>query len=220
MGINITDGFSLNAPKFLDSRQSFETLEEMKNCDPNLIPEGFECYVVSVKRKYRWNSDNYNDTIQYGKWREVPEGGESVLSQNFTTQVSVGQVEAGTTFVAGTSLEDVLKAIFYQKLSDDLSYWGTIDKDVDEPTVELIKALNSANIGNKRFDFVEKGTFGHLTYAYPALYGELTSMRGNGFEYVHDTFNRYIMTIDDVEYYVYFSKHASSTGAGISWVMM
>lgn len=134
--------------------------------------------------------------------------------------MGVGFIEAGTTYPAGTLIEDIIRDIFYLHLSDDLSYWGTIDKNVDEPTVELIKTLNSANIGNRRLEFTEKETFGHLTYAYPKQYGELKSMRGNGFEYVHDTFYKYTMTIDDVEYYVYYSKHASSTGAGISWVMM
>lgn len=41
MGIQVGMGFDLKSPQYLDSRQSFETLEEMHACDKNIIPEGF-----------------------------------------------------------------------------------------------------------------------------------------------------------------------------------
>ena len=90
MGIIVTDNFSPKTPKFIDDRQSFETLEEMKNCDINLLPEGFETYCVETNKKYKFLSSNTVDPT-LGKWRLVEgSGGTSIEDWVSGTDYTVG----------------------------------------------------------------------------------------------------------------------------------
>ena len=222
MGINLTSNFSPKTPQFLDERQSFATLEEMKNYDTSNLPEGFITYVGEKRRRYMYHSDNADDK-NLGKWRAYSLTGGASIMNDLTIQMGVGFIEPGTTYPAGTLIEDIIRDIFCLHLSDDLSYWGVTNGKIEgEPTVEIIKSLNSANIGNRRLEFLEKDVvLGNLIYAYPTSYGELTSIKGNGLEYINGTFIKTTLIIDDVEYYVYYLKDAAGVGEdGILWVMM
>lgn len=66
MSINIGDNFKYLGKKFLDDRESFTTLELMKNC--NDVPNGFITYCEETKNRYEYHSDNeVNDAT--GKWK-------------------------------------------------------------------------------------------------------------------------------------------------------
>lgn len=52
MGTKIAMGFDLESPQYLDSRQSFETLEEMNGCDMTLFPDGFITFCKEDKKHY------------------------------------------------------------------------------------------------------------------------------------------------------------------------
>lgn len=67
MAIKIGANFSYNGPNFLDARQSFATLEEMKNC--LLVPDGFITYCQEDEKRYEFKSSNTIDELT-GKWRE------------------------------------------------------------------------------------------------------------------------------------------------------
>ena len=67
MAIKIGANFSYNGPNFLDARQSFATLEEMKNCQ--LVPDGFITYCKEDEKRYEFKSSNTIDELT-GKWRE------------------------------------------------------------------------------------------------------------------------------------------------------
>ena len=67
MAINIGANFNYNGPNFLDARQSFATLEAMKNC--LLVPDGFITYCQEDEKRYEFKSSNTIDELT-GKWRE------------------------------------------------------------------------------------------------------------------------------------------------------
>ena len=64
MSLNIGDNFKYLGKKFLDERESFNTLEEMNAC--NDVPEGFITYCKENKKRYE-----YKD----GAWIEYVTGG-------------------------------------------------------------------------------------------------------------------------------------------------
>ena len=66
MSINIGDNFSYLGKKFLDDREHFKTVAEMKAC--NNVPNGFITYCDETNSRYEYHSDNQNDTT-LGKWR-------------------------------------------------------------------------------------------------------------------------------------------------------
>jgi hypothetical protein len=66
MSLNIIDNFRYLGKKFLDSRQSFDTLEQMKNC--NDVPNGFVTYCNENKKRYTYDASNEpSETL--GKWK-------------------------------------------------------------------------------------------------------------------------------------------------------
>lgn len=59
MAINIGDNFGYNGKKYLDYRQSFETLEEMRAFSPNNVPEGFVTYCKEDGKRYEFKNGNW-----------------------------------------------------------------------------------------------------------------------------------------------------------------
>ena len=90
MSLNIIDNFKYLGKKYLDSRQSFNTLEEMKNC--NTVPDGFITYCNEDKKRYAYDSAN-EATEKLGKWRVylvdviVGEDGETTVIQGGSNAV-------------------------------------------------------------------------------------------------------------------------------------
>lgn len=69
-GRQIADNFNYFGKKFLDSRDYFDTIKEMKEFDGNYVPEGFVTYCVENEKSYQYKEANVDDKI-LGKWREV-----------------------------------------------------------------------------------------------------------------------------------------------------
>ena len=61
MSINIGDNFSYLGKKFLDKRQSFETLEELMACID--VPEGFISYCVENETRYEFKNGEWIEFI-------------------------------------------------------------------------------------------------------------------------------------------------------------
>lgn len=73
MSINIGDNFKYLGKKFLDDRQSFNTLLDMKKC--NEVPLGFITFCKEDGKRYEYFTDETDDPIT-GKWREYKVGTE------------------------------------------------------------------------------------------------------------------------------------------------
>ena len=61
MALNIGDNFKYLGKKFLDNRESFNTLEEMNAC--NDVPEGFITYCKEDKKRYEYKDDVWVEYI-------------------------------------------------------------------------------------------------------------------------------------------------------------
>lgn len=208
MGVIVSDNFDPKVPKFLDDRQSFKTLRDMKAFDTNLLPDGFECYVVAKDKKYKYLSTNIS-RLDTGKWREVTSS--SVLQSDLTFTKDVGYVTKGTVYTAGTPIEDILRDMVYREAIGSPTYYGYFDCNatsvaVTNPTVDQIKALNSEVVGTKEFSFyIENMTYGQIVYAIPKSFGALTKIIVDStFNYLSSSFTIVDMIIDGIDYKVYF----------------
>lgn len=85
-GIGLGMGFELNAESFLDIRQSFDTLEQMKAFPESSVPEGFTAYNKETKKDYRFDKTNDEDPT-LGKWRLKESGGSGAAIDD--TQASL-----------------------------------------------------------------------------------------------------------------------------------
>ena len=79
MGIQLNTGFSLKSKAFLDERDSFESLSDMKNYSETNLPDGFITYNKEDGLYYVYNSANDID-VNLGRWREYS-GGSTVIKK-------------------------------------------------------------------------------------------------------------------------------------------
>ena len=98
MAINILDGFSLRAKKFLDARSSFATLVEMNAWDANSVPEGFITYNEEDKKSYQWDGQKWTEYTAGG-------GGGGTWTSSDPTAVTVGGLKQGTNLSGKTTQE-------------------------------------------------------------------------------------------------------------------
>ena len=69
MPLKIGDNFSYLGKKFLDERQSFDTLELMYACDD--VPEGFITYCKETEKRYEYKNGEW--TVQIGELTALQE---------------------------------------------------------------------------------------------------------------------------------------------------
>lgn len=259
---------------------------------------------VSINNLQDWQVIAYNGATD--KFQNVTMEGSSVLTSDVTTNVTVGGIEAGTTFTAGTSLESIIRqmlttyirfdvsmtmvptwpiinwdtvssvsfTINVTKWSDDIlgvslldwvniinqwttgvsewgtftytytpstpisantqftasvmdvssharsaqktltfvdgSYFGQVAEEVTNPTAADITALTQLANTTKGYtaDNISM-VYGKLLYAYPASYGDLTSIKdANNFEYI-TSYTKSTVTIDGVSYNCYLMTDAT-----------
>lgn len=77
MALNIGDNFKYLGKKFLDDRQSFNTLTELMAC--TAVPEGFIAYCVEEKRRYEFIDGNWIEYKENSNFDDVIINGDSVF---------------------------------------------------------------------------------------------------------------------------------------------
>lgn len=162
MGIIVTDNFSPKTPKFIDDRQSFETLEEMKNCDINLLPEGFETYCVETNKKYKFLSSNSID-VNLGKWRLVEGGAAEEVYFTTTSPVTnkVGEFDLAEEITEADkmTLNEAINRILHLNVDPEATLEVTkmttlmeIGQSVQNPQLRLVfTSLGNATVTNIQF---------------------------------------------------------------------
>lgn len=90
------------------------------------------------------------------------------------------------------------------------SYFGQVAEDVTNPTAADITALTKLKNTAKGYTANNISmTYGKLLYAYPASYGDLTSIKdANNFEYI-TSYTKSTVTIDGVSYNCYLMTDAT-----------
>ena len=130
MAISLGTNFDLLAQKFLDSRQSFLTLADMKAFPETSLPDGFLTYNKEDKKIYKFESSNTEDSTT-GKWRIFSTGGSSessgsdsgiehiiITKAEYETLINNNKVKSDAIYIIkdDDSVNDyVLKEDVYQK---------------------------------------------------------------------------------------------------------
>ena len=77
MATQLSTNFLLMQRKFLDDRQSFNTIADMVAFRESGLPEGFITYCKETKTFYKFDPNNTVDAT-YGKWEEISNSGEGL----------------------------------------------------------------------------------------------------------------------------------------------
>ena len=95
MSISLNANFELlSAGLYLDARQQFNTIIEMKDFAETSIPDGFITYNKETQKHYVFSSSNTAD-VTLGKWREYNNGGSSGVTYptwNSNVDYTVGNI--------------------------------------------------------------------------------------------------------------------------------
>lgn len=122
MGLVIGDNFDYKAAKPLDARLKYDTLAAMKAVADSTMYEGCLAYCSETDKTYQWKPTNTVDE-DTGRWREFTSGGggSAELSADLTTAISVGGIDSGVTYEAGTPLEDMFRDLLEPTLYPSLT---------------------------------------------------------------------------------------------------
>lgn len=89
--IQVADNFNYRGKKPNFDRDSFDTLQDMKNYSENSLDDGNISYCKETDKHYKFNSNNQSDPTT-GKWVEqheaVPADEEDITEQNGTLQLA------------------------------------------------------------------------------------------------------------------------------------
>ena len=89
--IQVADNFNYRGKKPNFDRDSFDTLQDMKNYSENSLDDGYISYCKETDKHYKFNSNNQSDPTT-GKWVEqheaVPADEEDITEQNGTLQLA------------------------------------------------------------------------------------------------------------------------------------
>lgn len=89
--IQVADNFNYRGKKPNFDRDSFDTLQDMKNYSENSLDDGHISYCKETYKHYKFNSNNQSDPTT-GKWVEqheaVPADEEDITEQNGTLQLA------------------------------------------------------------------------------------------------------------------------------------
>ena len=151
-GISLGMGFELNAKSFLDIRQSFDTLAQMKAFPESSVPEGFTAYNKETKSEYLFDSANTDDT-NLGKWR-VKKGGGAEIKDTV--------VGTDTTY-SSAKIEELFKSFGGFLIVDSLPD----TKDADLKKIYLVKDNDKGADPNAFNEFIVSST---ITYVPEAHY--------------------------------------------------
>lgn len=75
MAINVATSFNVQTNLPIDKRFKFETIEEMKGMNANLLYEGVLSYNMETSKYYTYSKNNSEEEI-LGKWREFSSGSD------------------------------------------------------------------------------------------------------------------------------------------------
>ena len=138
MSISLNANFELlSAGLYLDARQQFNTIIEMKDFAETSIPDGFITYNKETQKHYVFNSSNTVDAI-LGKWREYNSGGGSSEKQ-------IKDWVSGSSYLEGDYIYH--EGELYRCLASnsdvdfDESNWEQITYGIDELTKEDVERL-------------------------------------------------------------------------------
>ena len=142
MALNIGDNFKYLGKKFLDDRESFDTLEAMNSC--NDVPERFITYCKETDKRYEYKNGAW---VEYLSDINIPD--------NIATTDYVDDKVAGLVNSAPETLDTLNK--LSQALGDDPNFATTIANelgnkaDKTEIPTKVSQLENDSNYASKTF---------------------------------------------------------------------
>ena len=187
MAIQVASNFRLNSKNFLDAREGFKTIADMKAFPESSIPDGLITYVAPpVDKYYKFLSTNSDDP-DTGKWREHKGGSggtdTGAIGESWTTTIDCGGIKANSNIDSDMTVIEFLKAltiVYLQPVID--SFKGSVSvlnckgDTITGVTLTAAVTKKSEPIANVKFlkDGAEiysdsaKPTGGTYSYAYGA----------------------------------------------------
>ena len=171
MPINIGDNFSYLGKKFLDNRESFNTLEEMNACDD--VPIGFITYCIENKKRYEYTESGWTEYIvNNGEGaKEVEMSDTKPTDDNILMWINISE-EAQTEIIAkindkmtasnttwsSEKIDNAIKNIDISDIEVDLSDYVTKEElstkaNIDDIPTKVSDLTNDNNYVNE--DYVE-----------------------------------------------------------------
>ena len=132
MSINIGDNFKFLGKRFLDDRESFATIAEMKSCEN--VPDGFITYCREDEKRYEFKSSNTINELT-GKWTEF-----TININNNNNGNEGGSTEGGSG--GGCDCEDIIIPEF----ECNCSYMG-IEEPEDNEQIWFFDSTESESSG-------------------------------------------------------------------------
>lgn len=202
MAVSIGAGFALHKRSVLDDRTLFETVEQMKNYSENFLGDMGYAFVKEDGCMYIFNRDN--EITELGKWRKFEGGsGDTTLETSMTANSPIGFIAEGKTFEAGTSLEDVLRALIEgEALAEDDFYYGAFDSR------DIVSLYQFAGSTSAVCTITASNQY--VAFAVKADKGEIEIRDNNGFGYNSD-FDKISIVHNGINYNVYVGKYRITT---------
>lgn len=146
-----------------------------------------------------------NNTLVNEVTTWVASGGTFTYTYTPTNPID-DDVTFKVTVYDGTSDVDATKKIDFVSGS----YFGDVADTVTNPTASDITALTQLALATKGYTANNISmTYGKLLYAYPASYGDLTSIKdGNNFEYIN-SYTKSTVTVNWISYNCYLMTDAT-----------
>lgn len=141
MAVKIASNFSLKSKKFLDDREEFDTILDMKNFPENSIPNGFITYNKETNKRYEFNSSNVND-MNLGKWRETSIESVDTITKDETKVITSGGVYNGL-YVTKTQTVIDTPAYYSVCTSSDDGALNVVTVVTDGATQILLNDINT-----------------------------------------------------------------------------
>lgn len=169
---------------------------------PNPVPMGSKVYVIATGETYILSSDTLN-WVQYMAGKVLEEPTEETPSIPGGSGGSGGSGGGSTPTPTGYT-------VYYGALPTKWTPEGddTIDLVSDDITVEMITALgtmdNRTSLAWKGEAVLDPSSPSQWAYAYPKSFGSITSVMSSGLDNITN-FVIKELTINDIEYYVYFT---------------
>ena len=152
MSINIGDNFKYLGKFFLDARQSFDTIEEMKQCER--VPDGFITYCKEDEKRYEFKSSNTINELT-GRWtefvvnvkvdeedkEETPDKPEDEGSNNGGGNITI--IEKGDCSYMGQETPEDTNVIWFFDDTENIASGVTYDNPLIAELFAYIQSLQS-----------------------------------------------------------------------------
>lgn len=195
-----------------------ELFDSSQRMYPNVFPLNISLSGPTLFKKGTTQSIKITWSIKEGNEEIVPK--EIILSYDeINTSLPVNNKEVTIPNVTKSTIFNFKVSNSYQTVSQSIrvnfvspSYFGAVDADfiVNEDSIDDIKSLTELLRSSRSYSNSINLTNQKVVYAYPASFGNLTSIKdANNFDYIN-SYSKSIFNINGESYNIYIMKDATT----------